>query len=95
MNRNPIFDMLNISQSNGMNIMDMINGKFGNIGNAMKQLSIFLNNKGLNAEQVVRQNLQGKTFSNETIEQFRQFAKQSGMSDEQIDTSLRKVGIIK
>lgn len=95
MNGNPIFDMLNTSQNSGMGILDMINGRFGNIGNAMKQLSMFLNNRGLNAEQIVRQNLQGKTFSNETIEQFKQFARQSGMSDEQIDASLRKVGIIK
>lgn len=95
MNGNPIFNMMNTPQSGGMNIMNLINNRFGNLGNAMKQLSILLNNKGLNAEQIVRQNMQGKTFSNETIEQFRQFARQSGMSDKQIDEGLRKAGIIK
>lgn len=95
MNGNPIFNMMNTPQGGGMNIMNMINNRFGNLGNAMKQLSMFLNNKGLNAEQLVRQNMQGKTFSNETIEQFRQFARQSGMSDEQIDEGLRKIGVIK
>lgn len=95
MNGNPIFNMMNTPQGGGTNIMNMINNRFGNLGNAMRQLSMFLNNKGLNAEQLVRQNIQGKTFSNETIEQFRQFARQSGMSDEQIDEGLRKIGVIK
>ena len=69
--------------------------QFGGIQNMAKQLNRFLGNKGMDPKQIVLQNLQGKHFSNETINQFRQFAKQSGMSDEQINNGLRQAGIIK
>lgn len=98
MSGNPIFDMMNNSGQAGTGsggFMGLLNNRFGNIMNAMKQLNMFLGNKGIDPEQMARENLKGKTFSNETIEQFRQFARQSGMSDQQIDEGLRRAGIIK
>lgn len=78
-----------------VNNINSIIQQFGGLNNLARQLSGFLNKKGINAEQLVRQNIQGKTFSKETIEQFRAFAKQSGLSDEQINDGLRKIGVIK
>lgn len=95
------------SLGNGMNGLNQMNGlsgfgninniiqQFGGIQNMARQLDKFLGSKGLNAKQVVMQNLQGKHFSEETINQFRQFARQSGMTDEQIENGLRQAGIIK
>lgn len=77
------------------NNLNSIINQFGGIQNMAKQLNRFLGNKGMDPKQIVIKNLQGKHFSNETINQFRQFAKQSGMSDEQIDNGLRQAGIIK
>lgn len=92
-NGNPIFNMLSNSITPQNNAMGSINERFGSIGNAIAQLSAFMAGKGLNAEQIVRKNIQGKRFSPETIEQFRVFARQSGMSDSQIDEALKKIGL--
>ena len=75
--------------------MNNIIQQFGGISNMAKQLKMFMGRKCINPKQMAMQNLKDKHFSNETIEQFRVFAKQSGMSDEQIDSGLRQAGIIK
>lgn len=98
MGGNSIFNMMskvsnNTNTTNDM--MGLLNGRFGNINNAMRYLQGMLNNRGLNAEQLVRKNIQGKHFSDETINQFREFAKQSGMSESDIDKALRSIGVIK
>lgn len=76
------------------NNLNNIIQQFGGIQNIAKQLNRFLGNKGMDPKQIVLKNLQGKHFSNETINQFRQFARQSGMSDEQIENGLRQAGIL-
>lgn len=82
-----------VSQMGG-NFNSIVN-QFGGIQNMMKQFQGFMGKKGVNPQQIALQNLQGKTFSEDTINQFRQFAKQSGMTDEQIDSGLKQAGIIK
>ena len=101
MTGNSILDMIlkskgTVSNSDSpVDFTDMINKRFGNVNNAMRQLQGLMGRKGMNPEQIARENLKGMTFSNETIEQFKTFAKQSGMSDEQINDGLRRAGIIK
>lgn len=99
---NSILDMVlrgkEMSSVNGgapTDFVSMINSRFGNINNAVRQLGSLIGRKGMNPEQIARENLKGMTFNNETIEQFRNFARQSGMTDEQINDGLRRAGIIK
>jgi hypothetical protein len=74
--------------------LDQVINKFGGLANTLNQLSSFLNNKSINPEQYAKQQVQGLHFTPETIAQFREFAKQSGLSDSQIDEGLRKVGLL-
>lgn len=93
-----LMDMLGNASTGGIGgnmPMNNIIQQFGGINNMVKQLQMFMGRKDINPKQMAMQNLRGKHFSNETIEQFRAFAKQSGMSDEQIDSGLRQAGIIK
>lgn len=98
-----LLDMLGSAQSGnmaglgglgGQNINQLIQ-QFGGIQNVVKQLNKFLGAKGVNPKQVVKNNVNGKQYTPETINQFRQFAKQSGMTDDKIDSALREIGVIK
>lgn len=96
---NTFYNMMNGSKGQQVpannNIMNVINSRFGNIGNAAKFLNQLISGKGLSVEDLARQGLQGKTFDNATINQFRAFAKQAGLSDKQINAGLKEAGIIK
>lgn len=88
-------NMGNMGNMGNISNLNNIIQRFGGIQNMARQLNNFLGSKGMNPKQIAMQNLQGKHFSDETINQFRQFARQSGMSDEQIENGLRQAGIIK
>lgn len=96
MNGNDIFNMIQgLSGGNTNNLMNTIISRFGSMDNALNRLGGILGGKGINPQEMAIKELQGKHFSEDTINQFRQFAKQSGLSDSEIDNALRKAGIIK
>jgi hypothetical protein len=80
--------------SNLSGIYNLIN-QMGGLNNALNQLNQMLSLRGTSARDLALKNLQGKTFSPQVIDQFRTFAKQSGMKDDEIDQSLRELGLIK
>jgi hypothetical protein len=80
--------------SNLSGIYNLIN-QMGGLNNALNQLNQMLSLRGTSARDLAFKNLQGKTFSPQVIDQFRTFAKQSGMKDDEIDQSLRELGLIK
>lgn len=94
---NPVFNMMGQmgGMGQGQDMMSILIGKFGTMQNAMKQLNSLMGKRGMNPREAAIQELKGKSFSDDTINQFRTFARQCGMSDQQIDSGLREVGIIK
>lgn len=100
---NPIFNMMQGmggtpaqgAGGNPMDFMNMLNGKFGNMGNAMKQLQGLMGKKGMNPQQMAMKELQGKKFDQKTIDDFKVFAKSQGASDQDIDRVLKQIGMTK
>lgn len=101
---NPIFDMLSQAspvspaQNGAMGgmggFMNMLNGRFGSIQNAMQVLNGLMGRRGMNPRQTAINELKGKRFSQETINEFRAFARKNGLSDQDIDNSLREIGLL-
>lgn len=78
----------------GLNLNSLISQFGGMQGIAQRMMSTFMkNNLPLNKD-YVKQQLKGKSFSNDTIEQFRQIAHSQGFSDTVIDSTLKEVGIL-
>lgn len=78
----------------GNTSIDQLIFRLGGINNAMNKLSTLLNTKGIDARQLAINEIKGKHYSKETIEQFRVFARQSGLSDQQIDEALGQCGLL-
>lgn len=97
---NSIFQMMNGNQGvntgsfNNINdFANMLNSRFGNMQNALGTLSGLMGKRGMNPRQTAIQEIKGKHFSKETIQQFRQFASNNGASDKQINMVLDQLGL--
>lgn len=103
---NPIFDMMSGSSSamktvnqsmqgfgNINEFASMLNNKFGNMQNCLSALSGLMGKRGMNPRQTAIHEIKGKHFSQETIEQFRQFASNNGASEQQINMVLNQLGL--
>ena len=89
-----IFNMMNNQGMANMDPFSMLVNRFGTIQNAMNQLNGLMGRRGMDPRQSAINELRGKHFSEETINQFRDLAHKSGMKDDVIDAALKEAGII-
>lgn len=104
---NPIFDMMSgalgsqgagqvMGQAGFNNLNDfanMLNSRFGNMQNCLGALNGLFSKHGINPRQAAINEIKGKHFSPEVIQQFREFAGNNGATEQQINMVLNKLGL--
>lgn len=95
MGNNSILSQFGNSIQSGGNNMGTVIDKYGSLDNAVKSLSGMLGKKNVNPKQLAINSLNGKTFSEVEINKFKGMAASIGISEEQVDRTLKEIGIIK
>ena len=80
---------------NNMNFQSLIQSMGGMQGVMQRLNSAFQKNGQTLNKNYILDSVRGKSYSPETIEEFKGLAKKYGYSDTDIDRTLREVGIIK